>query len=175
MASALIVHRPNGPRGGGTSLTFTNVTTTVVGTIFEQGRSQGNTQVQASGYNDGLSNVDVDPSGFVIFTPSNFTIDENAANRNIQLRSSRLNPVTLYRAADQRVRGGLTVNVALSNSNTSAGTIVTNPVVFNPNISIVSTQYDPVAPGVSIISLNTPPGFDTPSNLQQITATVTGP
>ena len=71
---------------GDTSLTFTNVTTTSVGTIFIQGRSLGTTTVtvQAAGYNDGTSNVTVDPSGFVLST-SDFTTNTSAANRTLQV------------------------------------------------------------------------------------------
>src|SRR5262249_42621838 len=59
---------------GGTTLTFTNVTTTSVGTIFVQGRALGSTTltVQAPGYNDGTGNVAVDPSGFYL-NASNIT------------------------------------------------------------------------------------------------------
>ncbi len=158
-------------------MTFTNVSSTFVGNIYVQGRSLGSTtlNVQASGYNDGSSNVQVDPSGFYIVNSIDFSIDVNAANRNIHIRSARLNPTTLNTATGQVVRGGLTVNVALANSNSTAGTIVMNPVVFPSNWQAVNTQFDPLANGVSIISMITPPGFDTPSNLQQFTATVTGP
>ena len=58
----------DGTVAGGTSLTFTNVTSTTVGTIFVQGRGLGSTTltVQAAGYNDGTSNITVDPSGFIL-------------------------------------------------------------------------------------------------------------
>ena len=71
---------------GDTSLTFTNVTTTTVGTIFIQGRSLGTTAVtvQAAGYNNGTSKVTVDPSGFVLRT-SDFTTNTFAANRTLQV------------------------------------------------------------------------------------------
>jgi hypothetical protein len=36
----------------------------------------------------------------------------------------------------------------------------------------VSTAFDPLSPGATNISIGTPAGFSTPSNYQQITATV---
>src|SRR6185503_15868736 len=43
---------------------------------------------------------------------------------------------------------------------------------FSP---VTTTAFDPVSAGTSSIGIVTPAGFDTPSNLQQITATVTAP
>jgi len=140
---------------GGTTLTFTNVTTTSVGTIFVQGRALGSTTltVQAPGYNDGTSNVAVDPSGFYL---------------------NGLNPTTLNVALGQELRGGLSnVNVAVTSSDPTVGTIVNSPAVFNGGDLSRTVQFDPLAAGTATISLGTtPPGFSTPSNQQQITATV---
>ena len=161
---------------GATSLTFENVSGTNVGTIYVQGRSLGSTviTVQAAGYNDGSSSVRVDPSGFAILTNS-FSVNAQAQNQNISIRSSRLDPATLNWAAEQALRGGLMVDVALTNSNPVAGTIVTNPISFGANESRINAVFDPSAAGTSIIGLTTPVGFSTPSDRQQITATVTGP
>lgn len=81
----------------------------------------------------------------------------------------------LNRVADQPICGGLTVNVALSSSNPSSGTIPINPVGFAPNTFQANTAFDPLVPGALIISLNRPPGFDAPSILQQVMGIVTGP
>jgi hypothetical protein len=68
------------------------------------------------------------------------------------------------------------VNVTVTSSNPAAGTITVSPVVFAPNTFSVFTAFDPTAPGgVSTITVGTPAGFDTPSNQQQITATVNPP
>ncbi len=161
---------------GGTSLTFSNVTSTTVGTIYVQGRNLGGTviEAQSAGYNDGLSNVQVVPSGFTFFD-SDFHIDANAANRNIHVRSYRLDPVTLNRGLQQPLRGGLTVDVTITSSDSSVGDIVTNPHLFSSNTSSVVGQFDPLTAGVTTLTVQPPPGFDTPSGGHQITATVTGP
>ena len=62
---------------GGTSLTFTNVTSTNVGTVYVQGQTVGTTTVTvaAPGYNNGNGNITVMPSGFVI-NPSQGAIND---------------------------------------------------------------------------------------------------
>jgi hypothetical protein len=160
---------------GGTTLTFTNVTTTSVGTIFVQGRAQGSTTltVQAPGYNDGTSNVVVDPSGFYL-NASSFTTTASSANTTVTVTAARLNPTTLNVALGQELRGGLSnVNVAVTSSAPTVGTIVNSPAVFNGGDMSRTVQFDPIAAGAATISLGTtPPGFSTPSDRQQITATV---
>ena len=107
----------DGTVAGGTSLTFTNVTSTTVGTIFVQGRGLGNTTitVTAPGYVNGVSNVTVDPSGFIL-NMSNFTTTAVAANTTLRVDAALLNPGTLNYQQSQALRGGLTVNVAVTSS-----------------------------------------------------------
>ena len=88
------------------------------------------------------------------------------------MRASRLNPTTLNRVLDQAVRGGLTVSVGMSNSNPTAGVLTINPLVFTPGTAILNTLFDPDAAGVTVISIQTPPGFSTPSGAQQVNVTV---
>ena len=95
-----------------------------------------------------------------------------AGNTIFQMRMSRLNPVTLNRVNDQALRGGLTVSVDMSNSNPTAGTLTVNPLVFPPNSFVQQSQFDPNAAGATVINIQTPPGFTTPSNLQQINVNV---
>jgi hypothetical protein len=159
---------------GGTSLTLTNVTTTTVGTIFAQGRGLGNTTitVTAPGYTNGVSNVTVDPSGFIL-NMSNITTTAGAANTTLRVDAARLTPGTLNYVTSQPLRGGLTVNVPVTSSNTAVGTIVGSPAVFNPGDTVnFGTAFDPAAAGTSTVGIATPAGFSTPSNLQLITATV---
>lgn len=158
---------------GSTSLTFTDVSATTVGTVYVQGRSLGtNTmKVQASGYNDGDSSVIVHPSGFYMYS-SSFTTVVSSANTSVQIRSARLHPTTLNVSTDQRIRGGLTVNVGLTNSDDTVGTLTTSTLVFGPDEYLKNTEFDPLAAGTTDINVITPAGFDTPSNKTTITATV---
>src|SRR5439155_3334500 len=83
---------------------------------------------------------------------------------------------TLNYAATQPIRGGLAVNVPVLSSDSSVGPIIGSPAVFTAGDSLnQSTAFDPVGAGTATISITTPAGFTTPSNFQQITATVTAP
>ncbi|HLA39107.1 MAG TPA: hypothetical protein VJ417_03880, partial [Candidatus Glassbacteria bacterium] len=164
---------------GSNSVTFSGVTSTSVGTIIVQGIGRGSTilTAQAPGYNDATPTVTVDPSGFVINSPSSINTTASAANVTIQIASALLNPTTLNRVTNQAVRAGLAVNVPVTSSNPAVGTITVNPVAFAGGSSSVNTAFDPLAAGTTTIAVGTPVStppvvFDTPSNLQQITATV---
>jgi len=164
----------DGTVAGGATLTFTNVTTTNVGTIFVQGRGRGTTTltVQATGYTDGTGTVTVDPSGFILNT-GDFTTTASAANTALSISTVRLNATTLNFAAYQPLRGGLTASVPIVSSNTTVGTIVGSPAAFAPNVNTVTTAaFNPAAAGTTLVSLTPPTGFSTPSNFQKITVTV---
>ena len=170
---------------GGSTLTFANapatLPSTAVGTIYIQGRSIGTTTltVHADGYNDDTLTVTVHPSGFsYTLSTGNITTTTFSGNTSLTVQSMRLDPVTLNAANAQALRGGhapVTLNV--TSSNTTVGTIVGSPVVFNANESSKSIQFDPANGGTTTLAIPAPPptGFSTPSNLQQITATVTAP
>jgi hypothetical protein len=134
----------------------------------------GSVQLTASapGYNAGTATITLNPSGFIISSPSSITTTTASPNTNIVIASARLNPVTLGFVASQALRGGLTANVPVTSSNTSVGVITVSPVVFNGGDSQVSTAFDPQNPGTTTITLETPAGFSTPANFQSITATV---
>jgi len=163
---------------GSSSVTFSGVTTTSVGSVYLQGLALGSTQVtvQAAAYNDDTAAVTVDPSGFW-FNANNFTRDIYAANLGLQVRSTRLNPTTLNRAQDQEIRGGHTVNVDLTNSDDTTGTLTVNPVVFSGGGgTAINTAFDPLNVGTTTISIVQPSGFDVPANVNQsIVGTVTSP
>ena len=132
--------------------------------------------VQADGYNDGTGDVTVGPSGFIIWSPNSIDTTTFATNGNVQIRSMRLNSGTLASAGSgQRLRAGLSVDVVVTSSNTDFGEITVSPVNFSANEFNDTTQFDPDGIGTTDISLQTPAGWDTPSNNQQITATVTAP
>jgi hypothetical protein len=137
--------------------------------------SSGSVQitVSASGYTSDSSSVTMRPSGFIIFTPGNFSTTTFAANTAIQIVSARLNPTTLAYETGQALRGGLTVQVPVTSSDTNVGTITVSPVTFTGGtVYYANTAFDPVIAGTSVISVSTPAGFSTPSNKQSITATV---
>jgi hypothetical protein len=159
---------------GGTSLTFAGVTGTGYNWVYVHGYNVGSTTLlaQAAGYNDGNSNVTVDPSGFYIYQPGSINTTVSAANTNIIIAAGRLDPTTLNVSTYQSVRAGLSASVPVISSDTLIGTITTSPLVFSAGVNSMTTQFDPEAEGTSTISVGTPAGFDTPSNRQEITATV---
>ncbi len=177
-AIATIVSSANATLDGSNTVTFTNVTSTNVGTFVVQARTaSGGTTItaQAAGYADGVLSVTTQPSGFIINSPGNFTTTAGAVNTSIQIVAARLNANTLNFEVAQPVRGGLTVSVpvtAVAQSGSGVGTITTSPLVFSGNQSALSTQFDPAAAGTSLISVGLPTGFNPPSNFRQITATV---
>jgi len=159
---------------GGASAAFNAPAGSIfVGTLWIQGISRNTTQLKLSapGYSDAFVNVTVNPSGFIINSPGNFTVSAGS-NTTVQLAPAVLDPITLNYAGNQTVRAGLTVGVNLISSNTTVGTISTSPVVFTGNTSFANTSFQAVAPGTTFISVATPSGFSTPSNFQQIQGTV---
>ncbi len=158
---------------GSTTLTFTGVTGTTVGTVYVQGRSLGGTTLtaQAAGYADQVSAITVDPSGFIINSPSSITTTVGST-RNVQVVSARLNPSTLNWAQTQALRGGLSAAVSLSIGDTGVGTLSPNPLSFSAGDTSMNTIFTPVAPGATTVEVLAPTGFSSPSNFRIINATV---
>jgi hypothetical protein len=162
---------------GSNTVTFTNVISTSVGTVLVQGRAaNGTTSItaQAPGFADGVMTVTAQPSGF-IFNTGNFTTTAAANPVNISIAPARLNATTLNVEQVQPVRGGFTVDVpvtAATQTGSNVGTITTSPVRFTGNQSALNTQFDPNAVGTSLLTVGVPSGFNTSSNLRQITVTV---
>ena len=148
---------------------------------FQALAGSGTVHVIASalGYTSGDSTVTLTPSGFWIWAPGfaqSFTTNSFAANSDVILSSIRLTP-TLQSAGEQEVRGGLSLSVVVTSSNTAVGTIA-SPVAFVGGTGArKTTQFDPQGPGVSILSIPVPvPGFSIPPTaLQTVTATVVAP
>jgi hypothetical protein len=162
---------------GGETVTFSNVTSTNVGTVYVQGRAIGSTAltIQAPGYNDRLPVVTVDPSGFIVDFPGDFTTNTFAANRSIGIAPARLNPTTLNWAQNQPLRGGLSVTVSLTNSTPAVGVLTASSLTFTAGLTSLTTAFDPLAQGETTIAVTAPAGFSTPTNFREITATVTAP
>jgi hypothetical protein len=159
-------------------VSFSNVTTASVGSIFVQGRAASGTTtmtVQAPGYADGGATITARPSGFIT-SNSDFATTLAAVNVGLQIHPARLNPTTLNFEATQPLRGGATASVPVTAVDVSGGpgvgTITTSPVIFNGNVLTVNTQFDALVTGTSRITVGVPAGFDTVSNMREITATV---
>jgi Putative Ig domain/Galactose oxidase, central domain/Kelch motif len=158
--------------GAGT-VTFTNVTSSFVGTITIQGMSRNTTQLklQAPGYADAFVNLTVNPSGFIINTPNNFTASVGS-NTLIQITPGMLDPATLNWAGNQTLRAGASASVGVTSSDTTIGTINTSPLAFTGNSTLANTAFQAVQAGTAFISVATPLGFSTPGDFTTIQATV---
>jgi hypothetical protein len=163
---------------GGTSLTFNGVTG-CTGTIYVQGQSVGSTtlSVSAPGYTSGTGAVNVYPSGFVTYYGQSISTTTFSGTTQFGVYPSILNPgtLTLYQLAVELNPGLASISVPITNSNSSVGTISTNPLVFAANSNSASTNFQPVAAGMTTLTLGTPAGYSTPSQYTQILATVTAP
>ena len=170
----------------GTTLTFNNVTTTSLGTIYVQGQGLGAgatgssvITVVAPGYTNGTGTVAVMPTGFLI-NPSQGAITTTtlSPSTTVTLQPAILNPSTLAYAGGGTLAPGIgpfTVN--MSSSAPATGTI-TPTVTFNGGDSSDNASFQPVAAGGPItlsIQGPAPGGFSTPSQYQSISATVTAP
>jgi hypothetical protein len=165
---------------GGPSYTFTNVTTTNVGTIWIQGQSLGSTTitVSAPGYTSGIGLATVNPSGFVLQT-GDFATTNTSPATTIPIYAAVLDPGTLDYVGSAQLNPGLSVSVPFSSSNMNVGTIAPSPSVsFSGGAASENATFTPAgAVGTSTLTLGTPTGaagFSTPSqtSTQQIIATV---
>ena len=165
---------------GGATLTFTNVTSSGLGYIYIQGQSAGtvNLTVSAPGYTTGVGTITVLPSGFTLYYDSNFSTTTFSSPTGITIYTASLNPGALtVNQVGLAVNPGLApISVPITSSSTAVGTITTSPVVFHSGDGSDPTSLQPVTAGTSNLTLGAaPPGFSTPSQFQQITATVTTP
>lgn len=175
----LIAILSNGATVTGTdTLTFTNVSTTNVGTIYIQGLTEGATtlKVSAPGYTDGNANIKVDPSGFSFYynNASSFTTSVGSSPTQlvvypVALVHGTLTPDTYNYLYVSPTAG--TVNVPITSSAPAVGTVV-NPLVLAPGSDYGYLTFTPVATGTSTLTIGTPSGFSVPTDYTTSTATV---
>jgi Chitobiase/beta-hexosaminidase C-terminal domain len=164
---------------GGTTLTFTNVTSGGnLPAIYVQGQSIGSTTltVSAPGYSNGTAVITVNPSGFSFAGFNNNGLNTTAAATptTLQVFPSILNPgiLTFYSNNVYVNPGQAPISVSVTSSNTNTGTIATSPVVFHGGDQYQITTFKPNATGTSTITIVPPAGYSTPTQYQQINATV---
>ncbi|WP_221312629.1 beta strand repeat-containing protein [Granulicella aggregans] len=175
----LIAVLSNGATVVGTgTLTFTNVTSTSVGTIYVQGLTEGSTtlKVSAPGYTDGDANIRVDQSGFSFYYGNGSSFTTSVGSNPTQLTvypvalvHGTLTPDT-YNSLYVSPQAG-TVNVPITSSAPAVGTVA-SPLVFAPGASSENLTFTPVATGTSTLNIGTPTGFSVPTDYTTSTATV---
>jgi hypothetical protein len=176
-AVALISKSASSP--GVPVLTFTNITGAGgLPTIYVQGQSIGSTTltISAPGYSNDTAVVTVNPSGFSFAGSNNSGLNTTAgaSPTTLQIYPTILNPGTLTYSTDNAAvsPGVAPLSVTVTSSNTNAGTITTSPIVFNGGDGPKPTTFKPNATGTSTITIVPPAGFSTPTQYQQINATV---
>lgn len=155
---------------GVTTLTFPNVSSTYIGTIYLQGQSVGTTTIteSAPGYTSGTGTFTVLASGFAFYYIPTYTTTTFSSPTTSTVYTTILDPTT-YQIQDfgYALNPGVgPVTVSVTDSATSVGTISANALVFNTGDSSQSFTFKPVSAGTANLSINTPTGFSTPLQSQ---------
>ena len=147
-------------------ITLQGVTSTNAGSIWVHGISQGSASITASaaGFTTSSKPVEVWPSGFVGLRGSNFVTTTFSDESVWYIRSSVLDPNTLrWVNNDQPVRAGLSVDVAVTSSDSSVGVITASPITFNGNQGNLTTAFSPQSAGTTVVTIVQPSGFSEPT------------
>lgn len=139
--------------------------------------SSGSVTVTASaeGYTSATSTVTLTPSAFVLVGPqsgvSSITTNEGL-NTSLTVESVELDS-SFNVLGEQPVAGGVSVNVNVTSSNPSVGTIASSPVTFQGGDETASTQFNAAGSGVTTLTASVPTGFSTPAQgANSLTVTV---
>ncbi len=120
----------------------------------------------ATGFAPGTGTVTLAPSGFVIAGPGGPGVASfNTGGANsvaISVIPALLN-VSFNYVATQALAGGLTASVNVTSSDPTIGTITTSPVTFSGGSTGATTQFIPLKPGNTDLTVSTPSGFTTPA------------
>jgi hypothetical protein len=124
--------------------------------------------VSAPGWDSTSITVALKPSGFTLSGSTqgigqDFAI-QTAQTTLLPVQAWQLNSSTLNPQNAQSVRGGLTVQVGVSSSNTGVGTVVDTPAVFNGGTGLIELTFQSNnSPGTTtVLTLTEPAGFATP-------------
>ena len=173
----------NAATAGTSSISFTNVTTTIP-TFYIQGQSAGSTtiSVTATGYTTTTGAVTVDPVGLVLNTTS-FSTTTFSATTPVSVYLVLLDPSTSAVSSycglsiSCYINPGASASISLTSSATGVGT-VTSPIVVPSGAFSANSTFTPAGPGSTTLTLGAQPaGFTTPAGAVNapITATVTAP
>lgn len=171
-----------GTDAGSGTVTFNNVSSTFIGTLFVYALQNSGTApitAAASGYSNGSGTVTMEPSGFIINFPGSINTTTFSTATTVQVTSVALTPGTLTYNGNQTLRPGIgPFNISLSMTGGSPGTLTPATLTFPGGSSFENASFQPTAAGTATINLGAPPtgsGFSTPSNFQQIPVSVTAP
>jgi sugar lactone lactonase YvrE len=171
-ASTLLLST-NSTSAGSASINATiraGTSTTAPFWVYGLGNSGTATFNASGGGHTGTGTVDLAPSGFVLVTPggvgSNFSTSPGPVI-GITVQTALLDGSN----QPQQLAGGLTVNVAVTSSNTGVGTITGSPAVIAGGSNSGSVQFQPGSIGTTVLTAITPAGY-TPTAQGTVTVTV---
>lgn len=132
----------------------------------------------SAGFGSGSGTVSLGPSTFVLNGPFGLGIDF-VTTTGAEFPMLTIYPALVQSTGEliefQQVQGGLSVDVPVSSSVPSVGTIVKSPVKLTGGSGSATTQFRPMAAGSTIIQAETVAGFAATSRLDTITANVRSP
>ena len=171
---------------GGTTLTFTNVTSAgYLAAIYVQGQppvaGQGQNSIattltaSAAGYTNAVATATIYPSGFATYDGNSFTSYLSDGAQNVYVYPWILNPgsLTLYQNSTLSPENA-PESVTVTSSDTSVGTISNAPLTFVSNDTQEYFTFTPVADGTTTLTIGNPNSaiFSNPSQGQIATVTV---
>lgn len=136
--------------------------------------------ISADNYNTGTSTITFAPAGFVIAGPNGVGGSFNAFEGSSTTLTVYSGPIDSNGALsqDQAIRGGFSVNVPITSSNSAVGaaspasvTLASNPT-SGANSSATTSFNAATTTGSTDLSVDTPSGFSSPSSGTSVTATV---
>jgi hypothetical protein len=117
-------------------------------------------------------------SGFVLSGPfgmgADFFTTTGAESTALSVAPARLDE-NLNFVETQQIRGGLTVYVTATSSDTAVGALAGLPIQFAGGSISGTAAFQPAAAGATTLALTTPPGFAVPAGGSALTATVKAP
>ncbi|MBU2181856.1 MAG: hypothetical protein KKE08_02365, partial [Gammaproteobacteria bacterium] len=158
---------------GSNCVTFENVSSTNVGSLYVHGINQGSAQLQASatGYNNGNTTVEVWPSGFGFWYTNYSANVANGSNNDVLIGAYILYPATLDYYSYLPLRPGVEVDVSFTSSDPAIGE-QSAPLNFVPGSQYLNASFNAKQPGNVSLTMQTPAGFSTPNNYRFATMQV---
>lgn len=175
---AIALVAPNSTTAGSSSISFAAIQNTAALQYSLQGVAVGSTTltITAPGYAPTTVNVTVDPSGFVIYTPGNFSTTAGGSDTNITIEPAVLSPGVLTVIDYQMLSPSAgAVGVQIGSTSPQIGTVNPGTLNFTAGVSSLNTSFHPLMAGsTDVVIVAQPSGFTTPSQpaTQQIVVTV---
>jgi hypothetical protein len=132
----------------------------------------------ASGFGSANGTVTLGKSGFVVSGPfglgQDFPTTTGSGSTFLDIQTALLDASGAF-VTSQALAGGMTAQVNVTSSNTAVGTISTSPVTITGGTNDVTTQFQPLSKGSTLISVAGAAPYVIPTQYASLTATVANP